>query len=130
MSTKSSAPLAAVYGPRKFGLSFELFPPKTPAGEEALYGHVAALMEFKPDFVTCTYGAGGSTRDKTLDIVTQVKQRYQLPVASHLTCVGSTADDLRAYLSKARQQNIDYVVALRGDPPRGESSFKPVEGGF
>ncbi len=118
------------FGPGKLGLSFELFPPKTDAGETAMYRHVDQLVEFKPDFITCTYGAGGSTQDRTLGIVEQVKQRYNLPVASHLTCVGSTVDQLRAYLTKAAKRGIDYIVALRGDPPQGESSFKPVEGGL
>lgn len=118
------------YGPGKLGLSFELFPPKTEAGEEAMYRHVDQLVEFRPDFITCTYGAGGSTQEKTLGIVEQVKQRYNLPVASHLTCVGSTVDQLRAYLAQAAKRGIDYIVALRGDPPRGETSFQAVEGGL
>ncbi len=118
------------YGPGKLGLSFELFPPKTVAGEEAMYRHVDQLVDFKPDFITCTYGAGGSTRDKTLEIVEQVKQRYGLPVASHLTCVGSTVDQLRDYLAEAARRGIDYIVALRGDPPRGETSFQAIAGGF
>ena len=118
------------YGPGKLGLSFELFPPKTDTGEAAMYRHVDQLVEFKPDFITCTYGAGGSTRDKTLEIVEQVKQRYSLPVASHLTCVGSTVDQLRAYLGEATARGIDYIVALRGDPPRGETSFQAVTGGL
>ncbi|MBP87428.1 MAG: methylenetetrahydrofolate reductase [NAD(P)H] [Planctomycetaceae bacterium] len=122
--------LSAHYGPGKLGLSFELFPPKTEAGQAALLKHVSKLVEFKPDFVTCTYGAGGSTRDKTLDIVQGVKQDHGLPVASHLTCVGSTRDQLRSYLTEAQQRGIDYIVALRGDPPAGETDFKPVEGGL
>ena len=122
--------LAAAYGPGKFGLSFELFPPKTADGESAMYGHVEQLMAFRPSFVTCTYGAGGSTRDKTLDIVEQVKRRFHVPVASHLTCVGSTVEQLRSYLAEARQRGIDYIVALRGDPPRGETEFTPVAGGL
>lgn len=118
------------FGPGKLSLSFELFPPKTDAGEAAMYRHVDQLVEFKPDFITCTYGAGGSTQDKTLGIVEQIKQRYGLPVASHLTCVGSTVDQLRAYLTEAAKRGIDYIVALRGDPPRGETSFKAVDGGL
>ena len=69
---------------------------------------------------TCTYGAGGSTRDKTLDIVEQTKRRFGVRVASHLTCVGSTVDQLRGYLSEAQQRGIENIVALRGDPPKGE----------
>lgn len=122
--------LSTHYGPGKLGLSFELFPPKTEAGEAALFKHVGQLVEFKPDFITCTYGAGGSTRDKTLDIVQRVKSDYGLPVASHLTCVGSTRDQLREYLAEAQERGIDYIVALRGDPPAGEKSFRPIAGGL
>ncbi|REJ67874.1 MAG: methylenetetrahydrofolate reductase [NAD(P)H] [Planctomycetota bacterium] len=122
--------IGAAYGPGKFGLSFELFPPKTDAGETALFRHVDTLIEFEPSFITCTYGAGGSTRDKTLSIISQVHERYQLPVASHLTCVGATADELRTYLQEAQSRGIGNIVALRGDPPQGETEFKPVAGGF
>jgi len=118
------------YPARPFTLSFELFPPKTAAGEEALWDNLYALMEFAPDVVTCTYGAGGSTRDKTLQIVEQAKRRFRVRVASHLTCVGSTVEQLRHYLKDARHRDIDNIVALRGDPPKGETEFKPVEGGL
>lgn len=118
------------YGPGKFGLSFELFPPKTPAGEAALWRNLEELMAFRPSFVTCTYGAGGSTRDKTLEIVSEVRQRYGSPVASHLTCVGATVDQLRQYLQAAHERGIENIVALRGDPPKGEVEFKQVAGGL
>ena len=119
-----------VYTPGKFGLSFELFPPKTPAGDEALFRHIAELMQFRPGFITCTYGAGGSTRAKTLDIVSQVRERFSISVASHLTVVGSTVDQLRSYLNDAAERGIENIVALRGDPPRDQQSFTPVEGGL
>lgn len=122
--------LSDVYAARPFQLSFELFPPKTDAGLTAMFRHVDALLEFQPGFITCTYGAGGSTRDKTLSIVQQIKQRYALPVASHLTCVGSTADELRDYLRQAQEAGIDNIVALRGDPPRDQKTFMPVPGGL
>src|SRR6187399_1037606 len=122
--------LDSAYTPGRLALSFELFPPKTAEGEAALYGHVERLMAFKPRFVTCTYGAGGSTRNRTLAIVEQVKRRFEVPVASHLTCVGSTVDELRTYLAEAEARGIDYIVALRGDPPRGESAFTAVAGGL
>ena len=118
------------YPARPFTLSFELFPPKTQAAEEALWEHLAQLMAFEPDVVTCTYGAGGSTRDKTLDIVEGTKKRFGVRVASHLTCVGSTVEQLRGYLAEAERRGIENIVALRGDPPKGEASFKPVEGGL
>jgi methylenetetrahydrofolate reductase (NADPH) len=122
--------LTSVYKAQGLGLSFELFPPKTPEGNAALYGHLEKLMSFGPSYVTCTYGAGGSTRHLTLGIVEEVKKRFNVPVASHLTCVGSTVDDLRAYLADAKARGIDHIVALRGDPPRGETTFKAVEGGL
>lgn len=112
------------------GLSFELFPPKSDEGVEQLIVAVRELMEFSPDFFTCTYGAGGSTRDRTLQVLQRVKEVTQLPVASHLTCVGSTVDQLRSYLDAAIKLGTDYIVALRGDPPKGETVFQQTEGGF
>lgn len=111
-------------------ISFELFPPKTPAGFESLYEHVESLKQYNPAYFTCTYGAGGSTQDSTLDVVREVRRRTGKPVASHLTCVGSTQDQLRSYLTEAGQQGVDYIVALRGDPPKGETAFTAVDGGF
>ncbi len=122
--------LGELYGNGKFVLSYELFPPRTAAGEERLIRHVERLMEYGPRFITCTYGAGGSTRDKTLDIIERVKRMYGVPVASHLTCVGATVDDLRLYLSEATQREVDYIVALRGDPPRGQREFITKPGGL
>jgi len=122
--------LTTYYTPGRLGLSFELFPPKTDAGDEALLRHVEQLVRFQPDFITCTYGAGGSTRDKTLDVVQQVKRQHRLPVASHLTCVGSTVERLRDYLRDAALRGIDYIVALRGDPPQGQTDFRPEPGGL
>ena len=121
---------STLYQSGKLTLSFELFPPKTEKGEANLYRHVETLMEFQPDFITCTYGAGGSTQSKTLDIINNVKQRFDIPVASHLTLVGSTADQLREYLEKAKSDGVDHIVALRGDPPEGSDTFEQTEGGF
>lgn len=115
---------------QRTGLSFELFPPKTEKGEAALFDHLQKLVQFHPDYVTCTYGAGGSTQNKTLDVISKVKQEHGIPVASHLTVVGSTVEQLKAYLDEACQKGIDYIVALRGDPPQGDTEFKPVEGGL
>ncbi|MBI2827518.1 MAG: methylenetetrahydrofolate reductase [NAD(P)H] [Planctomycetia bacterium] len=122
--------IADAYGPGKFGLSFELFPPKTPAGDEELFRHLVDLVAFEPSFITCTYGALGSTRTKTLDVVERVHRQFGCTVATHLTCVGSTVDDLRAYLRDALARGVDNVVALRGDPPRGDTQFQPVAGGL
>lgn len=111
-------------------LSFELFPPKTDKGVVELFKNVESLNKHNPDFFTCTYGAGGSTRDRTLSITADVRSKLNLPVASHLTCVGSTKDQLREYLRSAQEKNVDYIVALRGDPPQGETAFQAVEGGL
>jgi methylenetetrahydrofolate reductase (NADPH) len=122
--------LSAVYGPGKFGLSFELFPPKTPQGVANLFQHVGRLIDFEPSFITCTYGAGGSTQDLTLEIVARVHREFSIPVATHLTCVGRTVDELRAYLRSACELNVHNVVALRGDPPKGNTTFTAIDGGL
>ena len=122
--------LADVYQSSQFGLSFELFPPKTEAGEAAMFRHVDRLVKFSPSYITCTYGAGGSTQSKTLDIVARVREKSGLPVATHLTCVNRTADQLADYLTEAWERGVENVVALRGDPPQGESAFVATEGGF
>ena len=122
--------LAHAYGPNLFGLSFELFPPKTPEGMASLERHVAELVKFQPSYITCTFGAGGSTQDSTLEVISGVRSRHSLPVATHLTCVGLTPPRIHEYLSRAVAQGVENVVALRGDPPRGETAFKPVAGGF
>jgi methylenetetrahydrofolate reductase (NADPH) len=119
-----------IFSTKPFVLSFELFPPKTEQGDNALFGHVAELCKFDPAFITCTYGAGGSTRDKTLDIVAQVRRRFGRPVASHLTCVAATVDQLRAYLREAAAHGVDNIVALRGDPPANAKQFTATEGGL
>ncbi len=122
--------LAEAYGPGKFGLSFELFPPKTEKGMTALFGHLKHLADFQPSYITCTYGAGGSTQDRTLDLIAKVGKDFGVPVATHLTCVGRSAEQIKDYLRRAVESNVDNVVALRGDPPQGETSFQSVEGGF
>ena len=114
----------------RFGLSFELFPPKTPESEAMMWRTVDDLMAFEPAMITCTYGAGGSTRGTTLDVIEGVRSRHSLPVASHLTCVGSSIDELRDYLREAGDRGVSAIVALRGDPPKGETSFTPVAGGL
>jgi methylenetetrahydrofolate reductase (NADPH) len=122
--------LANYFVGNRLGLSFELFPPKTDEGVIALMDTVDELCTYRPDFFTCTYGAGGSTQERTLAVASGVKQRFGLPVASHLTCVGSTVDQLRDYLKTAKAKGIDFIVALRGDPPKGETEFRAVDGGL
>lgn len=122
--------LKSLFASKKCVLSFELFPPKSDAGVADLMKTVSELALHRPDFFTCTYGAGGSTRDRTMHITARVKREHGIPVASHLTCVGSTREQLRTYLNSARENGIDYIVALRGDPPKGETTFTPVDGGL
>ncbi|HOJ31993.1 MAG TPA: methylenetetrahydrofolate reductase [NAD(P)H] [Candidatus Hydrogenedentes bacterium] len=122
--------LGDFYNSDRVAVSLELFPPKTAEGMVDLFQNVAELMSFGPSFFTCTYGAGGSTRDKTLDIVERIHNEFFIHVAAHLTCVGATKEEIRAYLEDARRRHVDFIVALRGDPPQGEKRFVAVEGGF
>lgn len=123
--------LSDIYSADKPAVSFELFPPKSDAGMETLFQDLADLAACKPAFMTCTYGAGGSTREKTLEVLARLKAVFpHIPVASHLTCVGATVAEIEAYIHSAIERGVDYIVALRGDPPKGETAFKAVEGGF
>ena len=112
-------------------LSFEFFPPKTEQGEAALFERVMpALMAIRPDYCSVTYGAGGSTSEKTLGIVDRIQRDFSLTTMMHLTCVGSTQEQLRAVVEEARGRGIKNLLALRGDPPGGTGPWVPVEGGF
>jgi methylenetetrahydrofolate reductase (NADPH) len=112
-------------------ISFEFFPPKSAEAEEALFRDtVPALLTLKPAFFSVTYGAGGSTRDNTLRIVSRIRREYSVEAMSHLTCVGSTKEMLASYLELARDEGIENILALRGDPPKGASEFHAVQGGF
>jgi methylenetetrahydrofolate reductase (NADPH) len=112
--------------------SFEFFPPKTDQGERNLGRALAELSRLGPDFVSVTYGAGGSTeqRAKTVDIVSHIKADYGLEAMAHFTCVGATVDDLRGTLDRMRQAGIHNVLALRGDPPAGQDEWTATEGGL
>lgn len=113
-------------------VSFEFFPPKTEEGDRNLLEKtIPALLELKPDYCSVTYGAGGSTRDKTLMIVDQIQRRHGLTAMAHLTCVNSTVDQLRDVLSEAKRLGIKNILALRGDPEGGANGvFRKIEGGF
>ncbi|MFO1053240.1 MAG: methylenetetrahydrofolate reductase [NAD(P)H] [Planctomycetota bacterium] len=111
-------------------VSFEFFPPKTDEGVEALYRTVDALHSCRPSYVSVTYGAGGSTRDRTLDLVTRVKRDLGIEAMAHLTCVGSTRAQIREVLQRLVDGGVENVLALRGDPPQGQTAFQAVEGGF
>jgi methylenetetrahydrofolate reductase (NADPH) len=110
--------------------SFEFFPPKTDEGEAALLRTVETLRAFDPAFVSVTYGAGGSTRTRTVEIAKRIKAELGLEAMAHVTCAGSTEGDLRALFTDLEGAGIENVLALRGDPPKGEAGFTAVEGGF
>src|SRR3984957_8008400 len=110
--------------------SFEFFPPKTEAGERNLYAALTELKPLEPSFVSVTYGAGGSTRSKTIEIVKRIREDFGLEAMAHFTCVGATVDELRDTLEEMRAAGIDNVLALRGDPPAGEEAWTKTEGGL
>ncbi|MEX1362523.1 MAG: methylenetetrahydrofolate reductase [NAD(P)H] [Nannocystaceae bacterium] len=110
--------------------SFEFFPPKTAKGEASLLRALERLAPLQPDFVSVTYGAGGSTRARTLEIVARIKREYGIEAMAHLTCVGSTRDELAEIVDKLGEAGVRNILALRGDPPKGETSFEPTAGGF
>lgn len=110
--------------------SFEFFPPKTEQGERALLKTVARLRELDPSFVSVTYGAGGSTREKTIEIVSRVKHEFGIEAMAHLTCVGHDRDEIATILDRIQACGIENVLPLRGDPPQGESTFVRPRNGF
>ena len=121
---------AAKEAARQPVISFEFFPPKTDEGDRNLLERqIPVLRQAKPDFCSVTYGAGGSTRDKTLMIVDRIQQQQGLIALAHLTCVGHTREQVRELLEKIRSLGCKNILALRGDPPGG-GEFQPVPGGF
>jgi len=115
----------------KVTFSFEFFPPKTEEGERVLFEEtIPKLKLLKPSFTSVTYGAGGSTRNQTLRIVNRIKTDFAIEAMPHLTCVGSTRDMIGDVLNEAKAMGLENILALRGDPPKGETEFKTTEGGF
>ncbi|MEP6662809.1 MAG: methylenetetrahydrofolate reductase [NAD(P)H] [Verrucomicrobiota bacterium] len=112
-------------------ISLEFFPTKTEEGERTLFDKtIPALGELRPDFCSVTYGAGGSTRDKTLLIVDRIQREHHLTAMAHLTCVNATKPEIASVVEQARSLGIKNILALRGDPPPGTGDFKKTEGGF
>jgi methylenetetrahydrofolate reductase (NADPH) len=110
--------------------SFEFFPPKSAEGEKALFETVEALRPLGPAYVSVTYGAGGSTRQKTVDLVKRLKRETEVEAMAHVTCVGSSRDEIAAVLDEVAEAGVQNVLALRGDPPRGQATFTPHPEGF
>jgi len=111
--------------------SFEFFPPKDVEGEERLWAAMSQLESIAPDFISVTYGAGGSTRDRTIRITSEITARTHIPTVAHLTCVGSTRDELIEILGKYRGAGIKSILALRGDPTGGpRAPWTPTPNGL
>lgn len=119
-----------IYSPGAFGLSIEIFPPKTADGDLALWENIERLTRFQPAFISCTYGAGGSTRHRTIELCQEIQSRFGVSATSHFTCLGGTRDDLREWLAHAQDCGIGNIMALRGDAPAGQKEFQQVAGGL
>lgn len=115
---------------KKFSLSFEVFPPVREGNIENLYVTIQDLKEMEPDFISVTYGAGGGTKDKSIEIASRVKNVFKMDVLAHLTCVRATKGDIAKIIDEFKRENIENILALRGDPPEGEKTFTITEGGF
>jgi methylenetetrahydrofolate reductase (NADPH) len=115
---------------RQPSISFEFFPPKTDEAAAQLQSTISDLRELHPTFVSVTWGAGGSTRDKTIEIVSRIKRDTGIEAMAHLTCVGSSREDLAAILDRLTEAGVSNVLALRGDPPKGSTDFKAAPNGF
>ncbi len=111
-------------------ISFEFFPPKTAKSSEDLFTTISALMPLKPAYVSVTYGAGGSTRERTHDLVVKLRRETDLTIVSHLTCVGSGREEIQQILATYLENGIHNIMALRGDPPQGQTIMDVPKDGF
>ncbi len=111
-------------------ISYEVFPPKNDMDFNSLYRTIEDLKDIEPDYVSVTYGAGGSNRDRTLEIASTIKNKMGIEVAAHLTCVNATVHDTDLMLERFKKENIENILALRGDPPQGQENFTQTIGGF
>jgi len=128
--------LKEIYNTDKIVISFEIFPPKGKTPEEIaqkndeLFEELKILSKFNPAFISVTYGAGGSTQETTLDLVNRIKKNLNIQPMPHFTCVGSSREYILDYLKKIENSGIKNILALRGDPPKGETSFVKPKDGF
>jgi methylenetetrahydrofolate reductase (NADPH) len=119
-----------IFSNKKKTFSFELFPPKTEKGYLKLLNTMPALCALKPDFISCTYGAGGGSREKTLDIVEHIQNHHHIPSVAHLTCVLHTKDAINGILTEMKRRGICNVLALRGDAPKDDPNWTPGKNNF
>jgi methylenetetrahydrofolate reductase (NADPH) len=130
LKNASDSRIDQILGKGKPVISFEFFPPKTEAGFNSLYQTINELQPLQPSYVSVTYGAGGSTRSKTVELVEKIQNNLKLRAMAHLTCVGHTAGEIGGILDDLWKANIRNVLALRGDPQAGQTNFVATEGGF
>jgi len=114
----------------KFAVSFEVFPPKTETGVNNLFSELSLLKKFNPAYVSVTYGAGGSTREKTIDLSMKIKKTLLIEPLMHFTCVGNSKNEVAEHLEKVKELGLTNILALRGDPPVGSVNFVAAEDGF
>jgi methylenetetrahydrofolate reductase (NADPH) len=126
----NSRRLDSYYKPGVLGLSFEVYPPKNANSTQALFRVVEELCRWKPAFISVTYGAGGSTRSQSLELLSELKKRMTVPLTAHFTCVGSTTEEIESWLAGAQALGVENVMALRGDPPQGQEKFVSTVGGL
>lgn len=119
-----------VLAAKKTTFSFEFFPPKTEAGFDSLFASIRQLTPLDPSYVSVTYGAGGSTRDRTHDLIVRVGQETDLTVVSHLTCVGSSRAEIKTILTDYTGIGVNNILALRGDLPNGQDNYQAQDDGF
>jgi methylenetetrahydrofolate reductase (NADPH) len=122
--------LSDLYAQPGLTLSVEFFPPKTDKGEEALFGEIELIRSLRPAFCSVTYGAGGSTREKTVDLVDRIHRECGLETMCHLTVVGQSKDDARGVLRRLQEKGLENLLALGGDPPAGMVNWQPHPDGF
>lgn len=122
--------ISEILGKKQTTISFEFFPPKNEEASEDLFRNIQELSQMNPAYVSVTYGAGGSTRDLTHDLVVKLQEETGLTIVSHLTCVGSTKEEIGEILKRYQKSGIHNIMALRGDPPKGQNEFQKTENGF
>lgn len=122
--------LSEIYARNVPAISVEFFPPRTPEGEADLATRIPEIRRLQPSFCSVTYGAGGSNRDRTLDWVHRVKHEFGMEVMCHLTCVGQSKAEIEDVFDKLQADGVENIIALRGDPPKGDDAWRPHDEGY
>lgn len=130
MPSENQVHISKILEENRPSFSFEFFPPKSEEASRGLFASIQDLTPLKPSFVSVTYGAGGSTRQITHDLVVKLQKETRLTIVSHLTCVGSSRNEIKEILAKYVASGIENIMALRGDPPKGEDRFASAKDGF